>query len=856
MKHFYVIVFILTFSNVIGQITDDFSDGDFTANPAWMGTGSDYIVNTSFELQLNNTIASSSYLTTPHGLTTLDDKEWHLLVRQTFAPSGSNFGRVYLTASNADLTTDPDGFYLLFGEAGTNDAIRLFKVVSGLHTELLAGPLGQIAASFNVGVKVTRDNLANWNLYIDANGGTNYSLAGTINDGTILLGTHFGLYDIYTVSNATKFYYDDVYVGDIIVDTVPPVLLSASPVTATAVDVLFNESLDQTSAENISNYDIIPFNAVSNAVLDGIDPKLVHLTLTSAMANGNTYQLSTVNVADVSLNPSGNQSANFTYLLAETPSPGDVVINEFMCDPSPPLFLPELEFVEIYNISSKVFDISSWTLSDASSTGTIQSQWLLPGEYRVLTATSSVSLFTNSVGVTSFPSLNNAGDAIVLKSDTGLLMDSIYYSDAWYHDQTKADGGYSIERINPFDPCTDISDWTASNDPDGGSPGEQNSVYDPTPDTQEPFFNELFAMPPNQLSVSFNEGMDSLSLATVLISVTPALTVQSIEVYPTGSTSMLIVFNENLVPSQVYYLNLQGVADCWGNTTDLSGSFILPEAGEAGDLVINEILFDPVTGGSDWVELYNRSDKLIDLYNWQLGNNDNGILGNLSPITDHYLLSPDDYVVLTEDSLQILQYYPAAVPGKYYLMDLPTFNNDSSTVYLLQDNTIRDKVSYIEDWHFTLLDDTEGKSLERIDPSESSDDPKNWHTAAEAIGFATPGRVNSQYSESVTNGDFSYTNETISPDNDGFEDVLQVNYELLEGGLIGTFKVYDDRGRFIAEIMHNELLAMKGSFTWDGITDDGTKASIGTYVGVFEAFAINGGLMFTKTKAFTVAGKL
>lgn len=856
MRHFYSIVFILTFSNVFGQITDDFSDGDFTVNPTWSGTAPDYIVNTSFELQLNNTVASTSYLSTPHGLTVLDDKEWHLTVRQTFSPSGSNFGRVYLTASNADLTTDPDGFYLLFGEAGSNDAVRLFKVVSGLHTEILAGPLAQIAASFNVGVKVTRDNLGNWNLFIDAAGGTNYSLAGSVNDATALLGTHFGVYDVYTVSNATKFYYDDIYVGNVIVDTVPPVLLSASPLTSTTVDVTFDEPLDQTSAENVSNYSVSPANTVSNAVLDGIDPKLVHLTLTSAMVNGTTYQLTTNNVADISLNASGNQSVNFTYLVAETPAPGDVVINEFMCDPTPPVFLPDMEFVEVLNVSNKIFDLSSWTLSDASTNGTIQQNWLLPGEYRVLTATSSVSSFANSVGVTSFPSLNNAGDAIVLKSDLGVLIDSISYTNAWYHDPLKSDGGYSIERINPYDPCTDISDWIASNDPDGGSPGDQNSVYDPTPDTQAPYLSSLFAMPPNQLSVTFNEGMDSLALVSMLINTSPVLTVQSVDVSGTGTTSMLITFNENMVPSQEYTITLQGVADCWGNTTDLSGSFMLPEAGEAGDIVINEILFDPVTGGSDWIELYNRSNKLIDLYNWQLGNNDNGILDNLSPITDHYLLNPEDYVVLTEDSLQILQYYPVAVPGKYYLMDLPAYNNDSSTVYLLQDNTIRDEVSYSEDWHFQLLDNTEGKSLERIDPQGSSNDKNNWHTAAEAVGFGTPGRVNSQYSEPVTNGDFSYTNETISPDNDGFEDVLQINYELTESGFIGTFRVYDDRGRFIAEVIHNELLVMKGSFTWNGIRDDGSKASIGTYVGVFEAFAVNGGLMFTKTKAFTVAGKL
>lgn len=816
----------------------------------------DYIVNGSFELQLNNTIASTSYLSVAHNLLSLDNKEWSFTVRQTFAPSGSNFGRVYLTASNADLTTDPDGFYLLFGETGSNDAVRLFKVVSGVHTELLVGPLAQIAASFNIGVRVVRDNLGNWELYLDPTGGTNYILEGIVNDATALPGTHFGVYNVYTVSNANKFYYDNLYIGDEILDVAPPVMLSATPITNTTVDVFFDEALEQISAENISNYDIIPFNSVTNATLDPLDLKLVHLTLSLALVNGNSYQLTSNAIEDLSANVAGSQTLNFSYLIAETPVPGDVVINEFMCDPTPPLFLPELEFVEVFNVSNKIFDLTNWKLGDESADGTVQQNWLLPGEHRVLTATSSVASFTNAVAVTSFPSLNNAGDAIVLRSDAGVLLDSIYYTDAWYKDPVKEDGGYSIERINPLDPCTDISDWQASNDPDGGSPGEQNSVYDSTPDSQAPALKSLFAMSPNLLEVSFSETMDSLSLVNATISVNPTLTVQSVNIPNATPDNMLIQFNENFAGTQQYSILIQSVADCWMNSTDLSGVFSLPEVGEDGDLIINEILFDPITGGTDWVEIYNRSAKLIDLYNWQLANSENGVLDNLSPITEHYLLYPDDYVVVTEDSVHILQNFISAIPGKYLEMDIPSYNNDSGTVYLLQDNTIRDAVSYLDDWHFKLLDSKDGKSLERINPDGPGNSDDNWHTAAEAIGFGTPGGRNSQYSPAITNGEFSYTNQTVSPDNDGFEDVLQINYELLEPGYLGTFRIYDDRGRFIAEVIHNELLAVQGSFTWDGLLEDGTKASIGTCVGVFEVFSIEGALVYTSKRVFTVAGKL
>ena len=861
MKQFLLGVVILTQSALFAQIFDDFSDGDFTNAPTWSGTDADFIVNVSEQLQLNNTIASTSYLSTAHGLATLDTKEWTFWTRQTFAPSGSNYGRIYLTSSSADLTTDPDGFYIQLGEAGTTDAVRLFNAVGGIHFELLAGPIGQIANSFQVGIRVVRDNSDNWSLYIDAAGGTNYILAGTVNYPSPFLGTHFGMVQVYTASNADKFYYDNIYVGDEIVDLAPPVLISATAINANLIDVLFNEPLDQTTAEDINNYDIQPFQSVVTATLDGVNPALVHIVPAFPLTNGNTYTLFTNLIEDLVGNASGSQSTDFSYLIAETPIQGDVVINEFMCDPTPVVGLPDAEFVELYNRSSKIFNVNGWKLGDNATFGTMQDGWLMPGEYIVLTPTSSVDSFAFATGVTSFPSLNNSGDAIVIYDDNGNFLDSIYYDLSWYHDTNKDDGGYTIERINPDDPCTDISDWTASNDASGGTPGAINSVFDPTSDNMPPHITQIIATDPNLVEVYFNEGMDASSLLGATILTNPALTIQNQSVVGDFPTQLSIAFNENLVGSQNYAIELQNVADCWLNSTDLNGTFALAELADIGDVIINEIMFDPLTGGSDWVEVYNKSDKLIDLYEWELGNYKDGVISNIKVVPTHYLLSPDDYVVLTKNESQIIQNYPATVIGKFIEMDIPSYTNDSSTVYLLAKSSFggtfqMDRVSYVDDWHFQLLDGTKGKSLERIDPEGPSDDKNNWHTAAEAIGFATPGAENSQYYPAVSNGEFSYTSETISPDNDGFEDVLQINYEMAEPGLVGTFTVYDDRGRKISTVFQSELLASRGTFIWDGVREDNTKASIGIYIGVFEAFNIDGSIVFTKKKPFVVAGRL
>jgi hypothetical protein len=188
--------------------------------------------------------------------------------------------------------------------------------------------------------------------------------------------------------------------------------------------------------------------------------------------------------------------------------------------------------------------------------------------------------------------------------------------------------------------------------------------------------------------------------------------------------------------------------------------------------------------------------------------------------------------------------------------DLPSYNIDSSTVYLIYNNEIIDKVTYSENWHFQLIDDRKGKSLERISVLASSSDSTNWHTAAEGIGFATPGEKNSQFQPNQGSGDFSFTSKVISPDNDGYEDVLQINYEMKEASMVGSLTIYDDHGIIIRKLAKNELLATKGQFIWDGISDDQSKANIGTYIAVFEVFNLNGSSVFVKKQAFVVAGKI
>ncbi len=861
MQYFITILSLIIINGAIAQFNDSFTDGDFSSIPAWTGDDSVFTIFPSTgnnQLRSNKTIPSSSfYLSTPSA--SLTNTQWEFFTKLAFNTSSTNFVDVFLTADQSNLKSATlNGYFVRLG--GTLDEICLYKKINGIATKIIDGTDGMLnASSSNLKIKITCSSTNDWELFCDQTGvGTDYQSLGMITDNSLTNSNFFGF--VITQSTASffqKHFFDDFYVGPIIYDLTPPELLTATAVSNQTITLLFNEKLDQNSAEITGNYSIqnatstISINAVT---LDPIDKKIVHLT-TSQLANGSVYKLTANGIKDLALNIAGTQQTTFQYLVNDTVKEGDLIINEFLCDESPSFGLPKVEYIELYNKSTKYFNLTGFKISDGSSNGTIGNKWIFPGEYVILCANSSVDSFSVNqvVGVSSFPSLNNSGDSIILKDTGNLIIDQLLYSSEWYKDETKDDGGYSLELINPNDPCSDGDNWKASTANNGGTPGAMNAIYDTTIDQIAPNILSVFVSDSNQLTINFSEGMDTFSLQNVVFNCNPPLTIAQ-QINP-NNKQLILTFIEQLLGSQNYTFTLENAQDCWGNSQLLTQTFVRPESPIQGELIVNEMLVDPKTGGSDWIELYNNSNKVIDLFKVQFANYDDSI-ANFKKVPIHYYLKPAQYAVIGNDSAFVKLTYPAAVTGTFIQCETPSYNNDSGTVYLFYDSLLLEKVAYSSKWHFPLLENTDGVTLERINPNNSLNDENNWHSAAENIGFGTPGKINSQTLNQQQQGDFQMSSKTISPDNDGYEDFLLIHYQLLQGGMVGTIKIFDAAGRLIKQLISNELLATSGEFKWDGTRDSGVKATIGNYIILFEAFSLSSGENFTKTKVVIVAGKL
>jgi hypothetical protein len=271
--------------------------------------------------------------------------------------------------------------------------------------------------------------------------------------------------------------------------------------------------------------------------------------------------------------------------------------------------------------------------------------------------------------------------------------------------------------------------------------------------------------------------------------------------------------------------------------------------------VINEIMFAPAADNSEFIELLNISNEIIELGGWAY--QEEG--GTSYRISNQRVLHPGDYFVFAADSAVLYNYgFPAQTDLISMLnrTDLALSNSGERIVIKDAFGNIIDSLTYSDSWHNKNIIDVKNRSLERISPFISADDRYNWSTSVNKYG-ATPGTENSIFTtKSAINSNLSINPNPFSPDNDGFEDFTIISYNLKSATSQVRVKIYDDQGRLVRTLSNNLASGSSGDILFDGLDESGRPLSIGMYIVFLEAIESFSGKVEAMKKVVVVARML
>jgi len=827
-------VLLLTWAISHAQLSDDFSNS--LLNDQWNGDVSDFVISDDKMLQLQSPEPGTSFIHANIGA--IHASYWSFDLRLDFSPSSSNFTRIYLSLSDTVLES-ASGYFLQLGSNGDQDKIQLYELNLGIEKMIGEGitPLGvnpslQIQANLEDGLLTITSVLGN----------TPTIEMKTASPGSDGKGNYFGILCQYTDSRRDKFFFDEIEVSEVPKqDDVAPEILQVEIVSSKQIILYFSEAIDKTSSENLSNYEIRPTIGSPRQASLLADPTMIQLDLDHSLVSGQVYILESRNIADLVGNLHFSE-IELQYLPEIDVGLYVLVLSEIFDDPTRTMGLPEAEYLEVFCRKDGINTLGM-QLSVGASSAKLPAKILMTDDILLIHDMSDSSLFTayeNTIGIHGLPNLTNTGNDIVLRAMDGKIIHQVRYNDSW-HTNDKKDGGYALELINPNDGCALRENWTSSMDLSGGTPGYLNSVHDDSAYTIPKVVN-LYPIDQNTLELQLNKSHTSI-ISTDEVALGPGISTKNIEVIGFNRNEIIIDVEPTLAQGIQYNMVLTGWKDCVEQSyTNSPINFLIPETIAPADLIINEVLFDPVVGGHDFIEIYNVSEKALSLQDILVTNTTNS---KTTSFEERYLILPATYLVLTEDARDLISRYKVPQPSWVVESDLPPLNNDAGNITLLTASSGRtviiDEFDYNLGLHNTLLKETEGVSLERLYPLSATQSTGNWHSAAESAGYATPTGVNSQSRENSSMSDqWTIAPSVFSPDGDGYEDYVLISYKNLDPGNYLHMKIYDSAGRLIRYFANNLSLQTEGEFKWDGSTEAGRKASVGIYTIFIQLFDSNG----------------
>lgn len=849
----YCLCFLLCFFlacsfSLKAQFFENFNESNFTFRSKWIGDTAKFLVKNQ-KLQSNSTIVNDKFYMAGQS-NRLKNTEWSILLNLQFNPSSNNFIDYFLSSDSANLLGNNTGYFLRIG--GTADNIVLYKKNKSVLSAILSGRAGRLNYSDNLFlIKVTYDSFGKFYLWDDSTGtGNQYYFEGSALDTSLNKSNFFGLsLRQSTASFHNKHFFDDWYIGKIRRDSLRPEIKSVSMRYPDSILIEFSEPMG-THIFDSSNLKLKEKDWLIAKYLNKANRDLLILTKDPFESN-KPFGLTLSHLKDTSGNELRDTSLNLNYILWEIPKPYELLISELLPDPDPPLQLPNLEFVELYNRTEKFLNLEGCSISDQTGMAVFTECKLAPKSYLIVCAwgnENSFKPFGKVLGLKNFPVLNNAGEEWILRGPKGNHLHRIKYDLGTYRNAFKQNGGYSIEMIDPANPCNE-DNFMASESITGGTPGKQNSLSASNPDIKKPWIQSVYLPSADKVVLLMSETMDSLT----------AFNLGNFEINLTGIGEVKIHYEtielkllNSLEKDQNYVLTIKNLTDCSGNLLqDTQVNLALPRLALPGDLIINELLFNPPSGGYDFIELFNPSGDFLSLKNLSFFNRDKN--GNPADImlldTQGLFIKPNQYLAITDDPAWLKSNYPGAREEHIIQsQSLPGLDDKSGSIGISYGPADPiDELSYSEKMHNPLLTHLEGVSLERIRPDLPSAEQANWTSAASTYGYATPGYKNShQMDQKTGEGWFHMDKEYFTPDDDGVDDLIEFSIVNEKPNASVSLYIFNHEGFQIQTLANNKPIGNRQTWHWNGLDSENKKAAIGLYIVYAELHDLNGARKFKK----------
>jgi hypothetical protein len=752
---------------------------------------------------------------------TLSNSDWD--------PSGSNAFYFMLYSNNNEGLKQ--GYAIGVNATGTSDLVSLWSVENGSPETILAETNFDWDPSQTVDISILRTAVGHW-IINAANGVTDQSETATAYNSEIVTIEEMSLIFKYTLTRSGNLWFDNFLIAG---SNIPPFIESIKPREKNSFVVEFNEAII-TNNLNTSNFELSDrdgklFEIQSVEILDSQRIKI------EAEHNNDTLLILTA-LSIMDIEGAETKKTTFTFENVLEAGMHDIIFSEIMADVNPePAGLPPEKYIEIYNRSIKNIQLKNWILYVRDRGWTITSKIIAPGQYVVLCGSEFADGFGNKdklLVFQRFPDMLVGGTYLSISKRNMETVDEIHYSDQWYGDPEKRSGGFSLERIDINRLCNHRSNWTASNAPEGGTPGKTNSVKAENPDTEAPMLIAATASSLTEIDVLFSEPIDTTSANDKLNYNIEGINIRTVE-YSYNSLNVKLKLANSLLPNTDYRFTVRNIFDECGNTLDIaSTSFAYHEINE-NNILINEVLFNPYTGGTEFVELYNNTGFTIDLAKLKFASR--GSEFQLRAVYDvskqPHPFPPGSYMAFTQDFNGLEMFYDIPYPGNIFEVEkLPAYYNTSGNVVVLNDSLdVIDEFAYNEEMHSKWISDPKGVSLERLSINKASNLATNWHSASTLAAYATPGYANSQTETSENNKPLiELESDVISPNGDGYNDELIITFKLNKPGYVINLHVFNAHGKEVKQLSNNELIGHMNQLIFDGRDKSGNLLPMGTYI--------------------------